>query len=87
MTDFSLEEGADRFQRVLEASGISARLDELGIEPGDVVHIADGELVWEADLVEAGQERPAGRVRKTRRQRTQVRLGQVAEVDELDEDE
>ena len=36
----------ERFQRLLESSGISDELGRLGIESGDVVHIADVELVW-----------------------------------------
>jgi GTP-binding protein len=46
MTDFSRDEAVERFQRLLESSGISDELGKLGIEPGDVVHIADVELVW-----------------------------------------
>jgi GTP-binding protein len=46
MTDFSRDEGVERFQRLLESSGISVELGRLGIEAGDVVHIADLELVW-----------------------------------------
>jgi GTP-binding protein len=46
MTDFSRDEAVERFQRLLESSGISAELERLGIESGDVVHIADIELVW-----------------------------------------
>ena len=46
MTDFSREEAVDRFQRLLESSGISDELGRLGIESGDVVHIANIELVW-----------------------------------------
>ena len=46
MTDFSRDEAVERFQRLLESSGISDELGRLGIEPGDVVHIADVELVW-----------------------------------------
>jgi len=46
MTDFSRDEAVERFQRLLESSGISAELGRLGIEAGDVVHIADLELVW-----------------------------------------
>lgn len=80
MTDFSLVEAADRFQRILEGSGISRRLDELGIEPGDVVHIADAELIWEQDLLEAENE-PEVRRRKTRRQRTEERM-RALEIDE-----
>jgi GTPase len=46
MTDFSREEAVERFQRLLESSGISDELGRLGVESGDVVHIADIELVW-----------------------------------------
>ncbi len=46
MTDFENEEASDRFQRILETSGIARELGRLGIEDGDVVHIADRELVW-----------------------------------------
>jgi GTPase len=46
MTDFSREEAVERFQRLLESSGISDELGRLGIESGDVVHIANIELVW-----------------------------------------
>lgn len=46
MTDFSRDEGVERFQRLLESSGISHELGRLGVEAGDVVHIADMELVW-----------------------------------------
>ena len=53
MTNFELEEGINRFQKVLESSGISAELKRMGIEPGDVVHIADVELLW-GELEEVG---------------------------------
>ena len=46
MTDFSRDEAVERFQRLLESSGISKELERLGVEAGDVVHIADFELVW-----------------------------------------
>jgi GTP-binding protein len=46
MTDFGNDEAVDRFQRMLTSSGISDQLDRLGIEPGDMVHIADSELIW-----------------------------------------
>jgi GTP-binding protein len=46
MTDFSRDEAVERFQRLLESSGISSELERLGVEAGDVVHIADVELVW-----------------------------------------
>ncbi|MDI3338926.1 MAG: GTPase ObgE [Sphaerobacter sp.] len=80
MTDFSNEEAADRYQRVLEASGISAKLEELGIQPGDVVHVADRELIWDEAALEAeAQEAARRRRRKTRRERLMERFG-------LDED-
>jgi GTP-binding protein len=47
MTDFSRDEAVERFQRLLESSGISGELGRLGVESGDVVHIADIELVWD----------------------------------------
>jgi GTPase len=46
MTDFSNDEGADRFQRVLTSSGISEELERQGVQPGDVVTIASHELFW-----------------------------------------
>jgi GTPase len=46
MTDFSRDESVERFQRLLGSSGISNELERLGVEAGDVVHIADIELVW-----------------------------------------
>jgi GTP-binding protein len=46
MTNFDLWEAAERFQRVLERSGISAELNRLGIQAGDTVSIANHELIW-----------------------------------------
>jgi GTPase len=46
MTNFDLDEGSGRFQKVLETSGINAELKRQGIETGDLVHIADFELTW-----------------------------------------
>ncbi|MFM9108431.1 MAG: Obg family GTPase CgtA, partial [Chloroflexota bacterium] len=46
MTDFDNDEGADRFQRVLETSGISSELERQGVKTGDVVTIAGHELFW-----------------------------------------
>jgi GTP-binding protein len=47
MTDFGNDEAVERFQRYLESSGIAQELAHLGIESGDVVHIAGFELVWD----------------------------------------
>jgi GTP-binding protein len=46
MTNWDLDDAVNRFQRVLDASGIAAELTRQGIEPGDVVHIAEHDLVW-----------------------------------------
>lgn len=66
MTDFSSDDAADRFQRILEASGISDRLEELGVEPGDTVHIGDAELIWDQAAVEGDE---VDRSRRTHRGR------------------
>ena len=68
MTDFSSDDAADRFQRILEASGISDKLEELGIEPGDVVHIGDAELIWDEAALETAAPDAS---RRTHRQRLQ----------------
>jgi GTP-binding protein len=46
MTDFSREEAIDRFQHFLETSGIAKELERQGVADGDVVSIADHELIW-----------------------------------------
>lgn len=69
MTDFSSEDAADRFQRILEASGISDRLETLGIEPGDTVHIGEAELVWDQAAMETAESNRGER--RTHRQRLQ----------------
>jgi GTP-binding protein len=76
MTDFTLEEASERFQRMLELWGISAKLEELGVKPGDIVHVADDELVWDQTALDA-EEALANpqRRRRTRRQRLQARQG------------
>lgn len=84
-TDFHLEEAAERFQRMLELWGISARLEELGIQPGDSVHIGDAELVWDQAALDAERElvNPQRR-RRTRRERLQARL--ESNIDDHDEE-
>ncbi len=49
MTNFETDDAVRRFQRVLESSGIEQELNRQGIEDGDIVHIADHELVWGED--------------------------------------
>ena len=64
MTDFGNDEAAERFQRVLQASGIVASLTAAGIADGDVVHLADYELVWGEQEGEADRTRAGGRHRR-----------------------
>ena len=47
MTVWNLDEAVRRFQRMLERVGITAALEEAGVQPGDTVRIGDQELVWE----------------------------------------
>jgi GTP-binding protein len=46
MTNFALDHAVERFQRLLETSGVEAELRRQGVKPGDVVHIANHELIW-----------------------------------------
>ena len=60
MTNFDVEDSVDRFQRVLEGSGIQAELLRQGIQEGDTVHIAEFEMPWgdqdeEGNLLSADQ--------------------------------
>ncbi len=48
MTPFTLPEAAARFQRQLEAMGVTAALEEAGVRPGDLVRIGERELEWQA---------------------------------------
>jgi GTP-binding protein len=45
-TRWDLDEAVQKFQRMLERSGISAELQRRGIKPGDTVYIGDYELEW-----------------------------------------
>ncbi|MCS7221033.1 MAG: GTPase ObgE [Anaerolineae bacterium] len=46
MTNWDYYEAALRFQRILEAMGITRALEEAGVQEGDTVIIGDTELVW-----------------------------------------
>ena len=46
MTNWDYYEAARRFQRILEAMGITQALEEAGVQEGDVVSIGDVELTW-----------------------------------------
>jgi GTP-binding protein len=47
MTVWNLDEAVRRFHRLLERSGVSAALEDAGVQTGDTVRIGDQELVWE----------------------------------------
>ena len=46
MTNWDYYEAVMRFQRILDAMGISQALEEAGVQEGDAVRIGDAELVW-----------------------------------------
>jgi GTP-binding protein len=46
MTYFEFDETLTRFQRILNTMGISAAMQEAGVEVGDTVYIGDQELEW-----------------------------------------
>jgi GTP-binding protein len=46
MTYWDNEEAVMRFQNILEALGVSAALEEAGVQTGDTVYIGDHELEW-----------------------------------------
>ena len=47
MTNWEYDEAVIRFQRILEAMGISAALEEAGVKVGDTVRIGDIEFEWQ----------------------------------------
>ena len=47
MTDWSNDEGIERFERIMIARGISDALEEAGIQLGDTVLIGDFHLEWQ----------------------------------------
>jgi GTP-binding protein len=46
MTYWDNEEAVMRFQNILEALGVSAALEEAGVQTGDTVYIGEHELEW-----------------------------------------
>ena len=61
MTNFDQMDSVERYQRVLDRSGISEELEKQGVEPGDSVTIAGHELTWgeEFELPELPDRRTA----------------------------
>jgi GTP-binding protein len=75
MTNFDMQEASDRFQSILERSGITKVLNRQGIEQGDTVVIADRELVWGIQE----ELEPVGSKRRTARERYANRKSRAAE--------
>jgi GTPase len=68
MTNFDQDDANTRFQRVLDVSGISAELENQGIEPGDTVTIAGMDLGWgDFNELEEAEEVTARRTAHQRR--------------------
>ncbi len=93
MTDFTNDEAAARFQRLLETSGIENELNRQGIEEEDVVHIGDFEMTWgEQDEPELFSRRKTRRQRVVDRERGQGEDGWDGpdadrELDSMDDEE
>lgn len=46
MTDWTNEEGMERFERIMTSRGVSAKLEEAGVQLGDRVRLGNLELEW-----------------------------------------
>jgi GTP-binding protein len=79
MTNWDLLDAVDRYQRVLDRSGISDELERQGVAPGDVVTIAGHDLTWGEEF-EYDDHAP----RRTAKER---RYGPQTGEDEIDDDE
>ncbi len=82
MTDFKNEEAADRFQRILEASGITAKLEALGVQPGDTIHVAGEDLIWDEAALVGEQLKSTRPKRRTKRERLLKRYGIEPETED-----
>lgn len=78
MTNFDQLDAVDRYQRVLDRSGIAGELERMGVEPGDIVTIADRDLIWGEEF-----EIPGGPPRRSAKER---RYGPQTGEDELDDE-
>ncbi len=52
MTDWQYDEAAMRLQRLLEAMGVLAAMEEAGVQDGDTVYVGDIELEWQGWLAD-----------------------------------
>ena len=86
MTDFGNEEAAERYQALLRKWGVTRKLEELGIQPGDVVHVAGLELIWDEAVLEAERQAAVSRRRRrTKRERLARKLGLEEPAERSDE--
>lgn len=56
MTYWDYEDAVNRFQRILEAMGITAALEKAGVQIGDIVYVGDVELQWANEFDELEDE-------------------------------
>lgn len=89
MTNFDQMDSADRYQRVLDRSGISDELEKQGVEPGDTVTIAGHELIWgeEFELPELAARRTAKERRYGPESAPDDLEGQAVELFDLDDED
>jgi len=76
---FRPADSTERYQRVLDRSGITAELERQGVEPGDTVTIAGMDMAWGEEF-----EQPDYAPRRTAHER---RYGSETEEEELDDQE
>jgi len=83
-TNFDMQEASDRFQSILERSGITKELNRQGVELGDTVVIADRELIWgiQEELEPVGSKRRTARERYMNRK---SRFDDMPPADSADE--
>ena len=89
MTNFDQMDSVERYQRVLERSGISDELEKQGVEPGDTVTIAESELTWgeEFELPELPDRRTAKERRYGPESAPDDLAGKVVEFFDLDDED
>ncbi len=56
MTYWDYDDALERFQRILEAMGVSEALEKAGVGSGDTVFIGEVELEWSNEFEEYDDE-------------------------------
>ncbi len=79
MTNFDQLDSTERYQRVLDRSGIATELERQGVEPGDTVTIAGMDMAWGEEF-----EQPDYAPRRTAHER---RYGPETGEEDLDDDQ